>query len=210
MTQIKEAIAKLEEALKIKEQISPDYTEETIKWAADLMMVHIEDALTLLKAERPHPCNFVNLLKVEDATPCPEQPPASIQEVLEILEKEEYLEKGVYKRTEGVEKAIAKLRSIKAPPVGEFTKECREFADMTEEFAKKSSLTFVEYAYLLTAKLHTLCDCLDASQASRKELLDLCEEFMERADDGSADFDDPAPGSIFIRAEAVIAKEKVG
>lgn len=39
-----------------------------------------------------------------------------IKEVIAILEKEEYLVRGEYKqtRTEGVEKAIAKLRSIKA------------------------------------------------------------------------------------------------
>ncbi len=50
----KEAIEDLEKALKIKEQISPDYTEETIKYAADLMMVHIEDALAKLRtAQEP-------------------------------------------------------------------------------------------------------------------------------------------------------------
>lgn len=54
----KEAIAKLKEALEIKKQISPDYTEETIKYAADLMMVHIEDALQLLTKEQPPASEF--------------------------------------------------------------------------------------------------------------------------------------------------------
>ncbi len=45
-------------------------------------------------------------------------------------------------------------------------------------------------------------------ESINKELLGVCEEFMERADDGSADFDDPAPGSIFIRASAIITKAK--
>ncbi len=40
----------------------------------------------------------------------------------------------------------------------------------------------------------------------RDDLLALCKEFMEKADDGSADFDDPEPGSIYLRAEAAIAK----
>ena len=45
-----------------------------------------------------------------------------------------------------------------------------------------------------------------ALEADNKELLGLCEEFMEIADDGSARFDDPEPGSIFLRAQATIAK----
>ena len=40
----------------------------------------------------------------------------------------------------------------------------------------------------------------------RDDLLVLCKEFMEIADDGSARFDDPEPGSIYLRAEATIAK----
>lgn len=42
-------------------------------------------------------------------------------------------------------------------------------------------------------------------EQQRDDLLNLCKEFMEIADDGSAAFDDPAPGSIFLRAKAVIA-----
>lgn len=40
----------------------------------------------------------------------------------------------------------------------------------------------------------------------RDDLLELCKEFMEKADNGSADFDDPAPGSIYLRADAIIKK----
>ena len=47
-------------------------------------------------------------------------------------------------------------------------------------------------------------------EASRKELLTLCEEFMVISDDGSAKFDDPVPGSIYLRAEAAIEKHKQG
>ncbi len=42
--------------------------------------------------------------------------------------------------------------------------------------------------------------------ASAPTLLNLCKEFMEMADNGSAAFDDPEPGSIYLRAEAAIAK----
>ena len=45
---------------------------------------------------------------------------------------------------------------------------------------------------------------------SQPDLLKLCEEFMEKADNGAADFDDPEPGSIYLRAEATIAKAKKG
>ncbi len=59
--------------------------------------------------------------------------------------------------------------------------------------------------------LRKACDRLETSEASRIELLNLCKEFMEKADNGSADFDDPEPGSIYLRAEAAIAKaEKEG
>jgi len=43
----------------------------------------------------------------------------------------------------------------------------------------------------------------------RDDLLGICKEFMEKADNGSADFDDPEPGSIYLRAEAAIAKCKI-
>lgn len=55
----------------------------------------------------------------------------------------------------------------------------------------------------------TFSPCAEANArliAAAPDLLELCEEFMERADDGSADFDDPVPGSIFLRAKAAIAK----
>ena len=42
----------------------------------------------------------------------------------------------------------------------------------------------------------------------RDDLLGICKELMEKADDGSAAFDDPVPGSIYLRAEAAIAKAK--
>ena len=51
-------------------------------------------------------------------------------------------------------------------------------------------------------------DCLDRVESIKTDLLGLCEEFMEKADNGSADFDDPEPGSIYLRAEAIIAKAK--
>lgn len=40
----------------------------------------------------------------------------------------------------------------------------------------------------------------------RDALLDACKGLMEKADNGSADFDDPEPGSIYLKAKAAIAK----
>lgn len=43
---------------------------------------------------------------------------------------------------------------------------------------------------------------------SQPDLLEACEGLMEKADDGSADFDDPVPGSIYLKASAAIVKAK--
>ena len=40
----------------------------------------------------------------------------------------------------------------------------------------------------------------------RDDLLAVCKRFMEIADNGSAAFDDPEPGSIYLKAESAIAK----
>lgn len=42
--------------------------------------------------------------------------------------------------------------------------------------------------------------------AAAPDLLEVCKGLMEKADNGSADFDDPEPGSIYLKAKAVIAK----
>ena len=47
---------------------------------------------------------------------------------------------------------------------------------------------------------------IESLKQQRDDLLVLCKEFMEIADDGSARFDDPEPGSIYLRAQATIAK----
>ncbi len=62
----------------------------------------------------------------------------------------------------------------------------------------------------LTDTINEACAIIDRSAASRKELLGLCEEFMVIADDGSAKFDDPEPGSIYLRAEEAIKANKQG
>ncbi len=46
--------------------------------------------------------------------------------------------------------------------------------------------------------------CLD----SQPDLLEACEGLMEKADNGSANFDDPEPGSIYLIAKAAISKAK--
>lgn len=49
---------------------------------------------------------------------------------------------------------------------------------------------------------------IETQESINKDLLGLCEEFMKKADNGAADFDDPEPGSIYLRASAAIAKAK--
>ncbi len=44
--------------------------------------------------------------------------------------------------------------------------------------------------------------------AAAPALLEACEGLMEKADNGSADFDDPEPGGIYLRALAAIAAAK--
>lgn len=44
--------------------------------------------------------------------------------------------------------------------------------------------------------------------AAAPDLLKACEGLMEKADNGSADFDDPMPGSIYLKAKAALAKAK--
>ncbi len=51
----------------------------------------------------------------------------TIDEVIAILDKEEYLVCGKWKKSSGIEKAIAKLRTIKEqPPVGIIEKHIKE------------------------------------------------------------------------------------
>jgi hypothetical protein len=66
--------------------------------------------------------------------------------------------------------ALTLLRSIKEPPAGEFTKEARELADLTEEDAKSKELSFAGYTYCLTVKLHEACGIID-SQAEEKNII---------------------------------------
>ena len=62
--------------------------------------------------------------------------------------------------------------------------------------------TACKYPVDFQANAHRIVKCCNC----HNDLLKLCEEFMEKADDGSADFDDPEPGSIYLRAKAVITK----
>lgn len=76
------------------------------------------------------------------------------------------------------------------PTAGEFTKKVREDWDKN----------------IFGGIIYELCDRLDRAEATKKDLLEVCKGLMEKADNGSADFDDPAPGSIYLKAIAVIAK----
>jgi len=102
-------------------------------------------------------------------------------------------------------KAIALLKQ--QPPVGEFTKSIREKLGNDPDPPTAYHWERLD-KYWLCRNLFKLCDHLDRSEASKAKLLGLCEEFMERADDGSAEFDDPVPGSIFLRAKAAIEENK--
>ncbi len=90
--------------------------------------------------------------------------------------------------------------------------DCQQPKDQpSSEFTKELRLRWGLRPKIIESKIAAkdvfdLCDRLDKSEASRKKLLDMCKEFMEKADNGSADFDDPEPGSIYLRAEAAIAK----
>jgi hypothetical protein len=85
------------------------------------------------------------------------------------------------------------------PTASEFTNRIR-----TEPYDPKWKHTVI----LRTEDRDGLCDRLDTAEAINKDLLELCEEFMEIADDGSARFDDPVLGSIYLRAPITIAKAK--
>lgn len=103
-----------------------------------------------------------------------------------------------------IDQVLALLKQ--QPPEGEMTKEIRLNVSNWEESLLQDTkdIRVVEIIKWLKA----VCDRLDRAEASKADLLKICEEFMEIADDGSAAFDDPVPGSIFLRAEVVIAKAK--
>ena len=87
----------------------------------------------------------------------------------------------------------------KQPTVGEFTKDLRKLAN--------SPLTRLKLKRWFTKSMEA-CDIIDTAEATKKGLLKVCEGLMEKADNGSADFDDPVPGSIYLKAKAAIAKAK--
>ena len=90
------------------------------------------------------------------------------------------------------------------PTAGEWTKACRGMVEGIDRVIHPKSIPYES----ARDRLIEACDRLDRAEAENKELLELCEEFMEIADDGSARFDDPEPGSIYLRAEAVITRAK--
>ena len=90
------------------------------------------------------------------------------------------------------------------PTAGEWTKACRGMVEGIDRAIHPKSIPYES----TRDRLIEACDRLDKAEAENKELLELCEEFMEIADDGSARFDDPEPGSIYLRAEAVITRAK--
>lgn len=98
------------------------------------------------------------------------------------------------------------------PLMGEFTKEIRQKVNCT---AKVDYLHLGEIANwaVISKDILELCDRLDTAEARLKvlpDLLEACEGLMEKADNGSADFDDPVPGSIYLKAIAAISKAKKG
>ena len=98
-----------------------------------------------------------------------------------------------------VDQALSLYKQQPTATAGDFTKRIR-----TQPYDPKWKHTLI----IQTEDRDELCDRLDRAEAINKDLLGLCEEFMVIADDGSARFDDPQPGSIYLRAEAVIAKAK--
>jgi len=114
------AIELLEKVLEIKSRISPDYSEHTIKLAADEMMVFVEDALILL--------NQAEAINAELLTACETFPAPNIISVYADFAEEcsEKPSMAIYKakfnglcaflrscedRAEKIEAAIAKYQS---------------------------------------------------------------------------------------------------
>ena len=82
----------------------------------------LETALILEYGEAVVDCQYGDLRQALTKLKEAPEPTESIKEVIAILEKEIYFRGGDWKRSRGVEKAIAKLRSIEAPKPTEFTK----------------------------------------------------------------------------------------
>lgn len=108
-----------------------------------------------------------------------------IDEVIAILDKEEYLVCGKYRKSQGIKDAIAKLHSLKSPeqpPSGEFTKKIRD-RWLAEAPHTDSTLDYAICAIL------DLCQRLDTSEASLKtletikdDLLTACKALMKAPD----------------------------
>lgn len=94
--------------------------------------------------------------------------------------------------------------SKQQPPAGEFTRVCRIHLDNCGKgnYPQNTRINMAE------TTLRKACELLDSSEASKADLLEACEGLMEKADNGSADFDDPEPGSIYLKAIVAIAKAK--
>ena len=137
---------------------------------------------------------------------------------------------GFCKRGKLLDQALALLQE--PPPASDFTKHCRSALDITADESVKTE----SYTDNLEAVLRIACDRLDKAEmriavilrnrdsiynqkcrnykqikqleANLKDLLEACEGLMKKADNGSADFDDPHPGSIYLKAKDAIAKAK--
>ncbi len=126
------------------------------------------------------------------------------QEAIALLKAMVFDEGLVYSREnrEKRDQALAILKQPKAQPSSEFTKDLRDLLEIPNDESVKD----IAYIDNLETLVRMCCDRLDTSEASRKELLTACKGLMEKADNGSADFDDPEPGSIYLKAIAAIAK----
>jgi len=92
------------------------------------------------------------------------------------------------------------------PPAGELKKEVDSFFDKMS--VNSTWPEMLKNVRQLVRYLKEALANLDRAEAINKDLLEACEGLMEKADNGSADFDDPVPGSIYLKAIAAIAKAK--
>jgi len=83
----------------------------------------------------------------------------------------------------------------------EFTEGWKHFCDCMDFGKSAMDADAIRFMNEAPSKI---IQCLD----SQPDLLAICEEFMDISAVGSAAFDDPLPGSIFLRAEAAIAKAR--
>lgn len=159
------------------------------------------------------------------------------KKIIDLLEKrqktaiEEAGQRYVYFSFEETERILTFLKQ--QPTKSEFTKKVRESVQDRESVISK--ITDIRILAII-GWIPQLCGRLDSAEAENielkaadkthlsafnglqerylqlearnKDLLAACEGLMEKADNGSADFDDPVPGSIYLKAKVAIAKAK--